>query len=193
MNKLTIIIAFLLILGIGSVAYTIINFVRNNKSTTVVNNEANYKKYASAELSDKCKTPPGYTDKSWAEHMSHHPENYKECFTNKIKYKNIKPTELSAMLTNKDFILIDVHIPEQSHITSTDKLIPYNKLIEQKLNLPKDKNTKIVLYCRSGSMSETAAGILVSLGYTNVYNLEGGANAWQSAGYKLEKIVLLNK
>ena len=28
---------------------------------------------------DKCKTPAGYTDEQWKEHMGHHPDQYKEC------------------------------------------------------------------------------------------------------------------
>ncbi len=35
--------------------------------------------FFSAELSEKCKTPPGYTDQQWKEHMGHHPDRYKEC------------------------------------------------------------------------------------------------------------------
>jgi hypothetical protein len=30
---------------------------------------------------DICKPGPGYTEKSWKEHMSHHPNIYKECLT----------------------------------------------------------------------------------------------------------------
>ncbi len=28
---------------------------------------------------DKCKPGPGYTEESWKEHMSHHPNIYREC------------------------------------------------------------------------------------------------------------------
>lgn len=28
---------------------------------------------------DKCKTQSGYTDEQWKEHMSHHPDFYREC------------------------------------------------------------------------------------------------------------------
>ena len=31
---------------------------------------------------DKCKPGPGYDEESWKEHMSHHPNIYKECLEN---------------------------------------------------------------------------------------------------------------
>jgi len=40
-----------------------------------------YNKFVSAEGSNKCETPAGYTDQEWKEHMSHHPDQYKECLT----------------------------------------------------------------------------------------------------------------
>lgn len=30
---------------------------------------------------DICKPGPGYTEESWREHMSHHPNIYKDCLT----------------------------------------------------------------------------------------------------------------
>jgi hypothetical protein len=30
---------------------------------------------------DKCKVQSGYTEKSWKEHLSHHPDIYKECLS----------------------------------------------------------------------------------------------------------------
>ena len=30
-------------------------------------------------IEDRCSPEPGYTEKSWIEHMSHHPDIYREC------------------------------------------------------------------------------------------------------------------
>jgi len=43
--------------------------------------QQDYGKFVSAESEDKCKTPEGYTDKEWKEHMSHHPDRYKGCLS----------------------------------------------------------------------------------------------------------------
>ena len=102
----------------------------------------------------------------------------------KSSYKNMTTDELNEQLKNKDFTLIDVHIPEQEHILGTDEFIPYDE-IENKLDkLPSDKNSKIVLYCRTGRMSEIAADKLAEKGYTNVYNVVGGKVEWDKKGYK---------
>lgn len=104
-------------------------------------------------------------------------------------YQNITPTELSLMLKNKDFVLVNVHIPFAGNIPDTDLSIPYHQIsVPEFLNqLPADKDAKIVLYCRSGRMSEIATTELVSLGYTNIWNFDGGMVAWEQAGYQIEQ------
>jgi len=41
-----------------------------------------------------------------------------------------------------------------------------------------DKSAKVLVYCRSGVESAQAAQTLLTLGYTSVWNLDGGMNAW---------------
>lgn len=104
-------------------------------------------------------------------------------------YTNVGPNELNAMLRNKDFMFVNVHIPFEGDIAGTDLSIPYDQITEPSYlsQLPIDKSAKIVLYCRSGRMSAIAAEALVKLGYTNVWNLEGGMVEWEQAGYPIKK------
>lgn len=104
-------------------------------------------------------------------------------------YTRISPDELDAMLKDKDFVFINVHIPFAGNIADTDLAIPYDEITEGSYlaQLPGDKNAKIVLYCRSGRMSQIATEALVKLGYTNVLDLAGGMVEWEQAGYEIEK------
>ena len=99
-------------------------------------------------------------------------------------YYLLEPRELKAHLANKDFFLVNVHIPYEGEIAATDALIAFDTISSAK-NLPKNKKAEIVIYCRSGRMSEIAAKQLVKMGYSNVRELKGGFNAWVANGYQL--------
>jgi rhodanese-related sulfurtransferase len=100
-------------------------------------------------------------------------------------YTNVSPAQLKQMLATKDFVLINVHVPYAGELAQTDAFIPYNDIEQNLAKLPADKNAKIVLYCSSGHMSGIAVNTLIKLGYTNIWNLEGGMASWESAGNPL--------
>ncbi len=106
--------------------------------------------------------------------------------TNPISgYQEISTKELASMLENKDFAMVNVHVPYIGDIAGTDMSIPFNEIVNNLDKLPEDKSSKIVLYCQSGSMSSIAADTLSQLGYTNVYDVKGGMIQWQKDGNTL--------
>ena len=102
-------------------------------------------------------------------------------------YHMISVAGLQELMGSEDFTLVNVHIPLEGNIPGTDVTIPYDEIEHYVDLLPPEKDAKIVLYCRSGPMSRTASQKLVDLGYTNVYDLEAGYNAWVANNLPFEE------
>jgi rhodanese-related sulfurtransferase len=100
-------------------------------------------------------------------------------------WTNVTPDRLAQMIQNEDFTLLNVKTPYSGEIDGTDLYIPYDQLTARASDLPAAKSAKILVYCRSGVESAQAAQTLLNLGYTNVWNLDGGMNAWQASGRAL--------
>lgn len=82
-------------------------------------------------------------------------------------------------------ILLDVRTPAENKDLRIpgSLLIPVDELPKRLSELPKDPAKPIVVYCRSGNRSATAAAILVQAGFPAVYDM-GGINNWP---YETEK------
>jgi len=100
---------------------------------------------------------------------------------NNSMIKLISPSEFAERVREKNAFVVDVHTPEQTHIPGTDAVIPFDRIQANKDKLPTDKSVPIFVYCRSGSMSATAAEEIAALGFTNVYDLAGGTNAYKES------------
>jgi rhodanese-related sulfurtransferase len=102
-------------------------------------------------------------------------------------YQSVTPDELNTMLKDKDFVFVNVHTPFAGNIAGTDLSIAFDQIEQNLSQLPANKNAKIVLYCRSGRMSQIAAEKLVSLGFTNIWDLKGGMVDWEQADYEIQQ------
>lgn len=95
--------------------------------------------------------------------------------------QTITPSELKPLLPSA-CSLIDVREPvehAESHITGA-KLIPLGQLEGRSNEI--DRDSTVVLMCRSGKRSEEAREKLHAMGLTNVRSLKGGILAWKQAG-----------
>ena len=102
-------------------------------------------------------------------------------------YEMISLGDLQGLMEREDVTLVNVHIPLEGNIPGTDQMIPFDEVENYLDLLPENKDEKIIIYCRSGSMGDTAAQNLIELGYTDVSNLEGGYNAWKAFGLPFEE------
>ncbi len=83
----------------------------------------------------------------------------------------------------EEIFLLDVREPHESKIASIGGvLIPMSELPERMNELPQDKNTEIVVYCRTGNRSHHVTLYLKeNAGYKNAKNLLGGIYAWHDS------------
>ena len=99
-------------------------------------------------------------------------------------FMDISVDTLAQALPMKNFTMVNVHIPYEGELPQTDLFIPFNEIVDNLDKLP-SKEAPILVYCRSGAMSTVAAKALAQAGYTQVYELDGGFNAWKAAGHEL--------
>lgn len=110
----------------------------------------------------------------------------------KLESYEIAPaTAVSRVQSDADVVLLDVRTLEEYeeiHLANA-LLLPVQELSAETLagiGLGEgEKDTEIILYCRSGARSKTAYDILKSLGYTNVKSVAGGMIHWQEDKYPL--------
>ncbi len=84
-----------------------------------------------------------------------------------------RPDELENILNNKKYKLIDVRTIQEygsGHVKNA-KNIPLHELLQRIEKFAPNKETPLLLYCRSGSRSGHAKKILDTNGYKNVFNL----------------------
>lgn len=87
--------------------------------------------------------------------------------------------------------VLDVREPQEytgelAHIRGS-VLIPLRQLAERAGELIPHKNRPMVVVCRSGVRSTTAAAILEGLGFEQVYNLQGGMVEWNDRNLAVER------
>jgi rhodanese-related sulfurtransferase len=91
--------------------------------------------------------------------------------------------------TKKDIQILDVRTSGEffgGHIKNALQADWNNKPeFERRLSFI-DKNKPVYVYCLAGGRSAAAADKMRKAGYTNVYELSGGTNAWRAANKPLE-------
>lgn len=70
---------------------------------------------------------------------------------------------------------------ELGHIEGS-RLIPLHELADRQNEIEDAKDKELIMICRSGVRSTTAAAILTALDFTNVSNLKGGMVEWNERG-----------
>lgn len=97
------------------------------------------------------------------------------------KTGRVEPEQLASWYeNNEDFVILDTRNDFEYHLGAFEKAVNLNirhfvDFAEAVKRLPEDwKKKKVVTYCTGGIRCEKAAPYLASLGFQDVYQLEGG-------------------
>ena len=95
-------------------------------------------------------------------------------------YQQISQEEAKEMMDTQDVIILDVREQDEydsGHIPGA-VLLPVGTIDEETAaEVIPEKESTVLVYCRSGNRSKTASSALAELGYTNIYEF-GGINTW---------------
>ena len=95
-------------------------------------------------------------------------------------YQQITQEEAKEMMDTQEVIILDVQKQDEydgGHIPGA-VLLPVGTIDETTAaEVIPEKDSTVLVYCRSGNRSKTASSTLAELGYTNIYEF-GGINTW---------------
>jgi len=110
------------------------------------------------------------------------------------KYESIAPMNFAEKIkTTTQAAIIDVRSPEEfagQHIDNAINIDWNGDNFDKKIG-KYDKSKPIFVYCMSGGRSKKAAEKLSELGFTKIYELQGGIMKWNAAGLSVpsDKII----
>ena len=99
----------------------------------------------------------------------------------------LTPEELAAK--KGELVVIDVRTPEEfasGHIEGALNINIFDENFKNKLE-ELDKTKAVSVYCKVGGRSAKAATVMKEMGFTEVYDLEGGIRNWNRSGMVIVK------
>jgi len=103
------------------------------------------------------------------------------------QFRTISGVEAQSMINQrKDLLVLDVRTPQERHQVrlADSQLIPIGDVMRGRLAVPKEQ--PILVVCAVGGRSYVASRALLAMGHHEVYNLEGGIDAWRRAQLPVE-------
>ena len=98
--------------------------------------------------------------------------------------EDVNVDQFAKLVAKGDGQILDVRTPEEwtgGTIKDATKMNFYDKDFAEQLK-KLDKTKPVLVYCKSGGRSGQAAKQMEKMGFTKVYNLTGGMNAWKAKG-----------
>lgn len=101
----------------------------------------------------------------------------------------VNASQATLLINREDAIVVDVREAEEyaAGHPADARNIPLAKLADRVTEIDKYKDKPVILCCASGVRSGKAYGDLKKLGFSRLYSLAGGFQAWSEAGLPVKK------
>ncbi len=102
--------------------------------------------------------------------------------------ESVTPQQAAESFSEHQTVTIDVREDNEWNEHHIDGAIhiPLGQLPNRLAELETYKDSSVVTQCRSGKRSAKALELLKAAGFTKVYNMDGGIQAWEKAGLPLK-------
>ena len=100
---------------------------------------------------------------------------------------NLSFNQCEYKLLDSSLVLVDVRTAseiKEGYIKNAIFINFYDDDFSQQISML-DKNKPTIIYCQKGGRSLKACQIMLDMGFSEVYNLEGGAYGWFMHGKKM--------
>lgn len=106
------------------------------------------------------------------------------CSSSNEAIKKVDPVKFSEVIAQPSVIILDVRTPEEfnaGHIANAININLEGSDFSSEVS-KLDKNATVAVYCRSGNRSGVATDQMAELGFTDMYDMQGGIIDWETAG-----------
>jgi rhodanese-related sulfurtransferase len=105
----------------------------------------------------------------------------------KFPIKNVNAEEVFTLVSDENFIILDLRTPMEynaSRINGAINIDYYSEdFIDELSKLEKDK--PYLVYCRTGSRTNHAMQVFISMGFQDITHLYRGIVDWANHGYSI--------
>jgi rhodanese-related sulfurtransferase len=101
----------------------------------------------------------------------------------------LSAADVTQLINRRNAVVLDLRAVDEfgkGHVPSA-RSVPYEELSGKAAQISKNKSTPVVLVCQTGQRARKAEQVLTEAGYAEVYTLQGGIDAWQTAGMPVVK------